>query len=167
MTEEKMGTTERKPDYLSRLEAAYGAPSQAGFGSAVCSEKLRPTDDLAQAALAKYRHFAGWLWERYGGDAWLGPWREVYARAAGVKPEIAAELRGISDRDARLSVPMLLEGIGGAEAVRAALAAAFDDPSVTELRAFNLGDGGAMSGLLVAARRGASGDTTFLVFLMD
>jgi hypothetical protein len=38
---------------------------------------------------------------------------------------------------------------------------------VTELRAFNLGDGGAMSGLLVAGRRSLGGESTFLVFLMD
>ena len=50
---------------------------------------------------------------------------------------------------------------------RAALAAAFDDPAVTELHVFNLGDGGAMSGLLVAGRRQGTGEATFLVFLMD
>ena len=38
---------------------------------------------------------------------------------------------------------------------------------MTELRVFNLGDGEAMSGLLVAGRRGATGEATFLVFLMD
>ena len=62
---------------------------------------------------------------------------------------------------------MILDSVEEAETARAALSVAFDDPSVTELRAFNLGDGGAMSGLLVAGRRGASGETTFLVFLMD
>lgn len=62
---------------------------------------------------------------------------------------------------------MILENIDSAEAARAALAAAFDDPAVTEPRAFNLGDGEAMSGLLVTGRRGADGETTVLVFLMD
>ena len=62
---------------------------------------------------------------------------------------------------------MILENIEGAEKARAALAAAYDAPAVTELRAFNLGDGGAMSGILVAGRRGESGEATFLVFLMD
>ena len=52
-------------------------------------------------------------------------------------------------------------------AAGAALSTAFDDPAVTELRAFNLGDGGAMSGLLVAGRRSPGGESTFLVFLMD
>ena len=40
---------------------------------------------------------------------------------------------------------------------RAALAVAFDDPGVTELRVFDLGDGEAMSGLLVAGRHATAG----------
>ena len=40
---------------------------------------------------------------------------------------------------------------------------AFDDPSVTELLVYNLGDGGAMSGILVAGRRSNQpGDVTYL-----
>ncbi|MGD8206604.1 MAG: hypothetical protein PVH47_00870 [Thiohalocapsa sp.] len=62
---------------------------------------------------------------------------------------------------------MVLDNIEGAGAARAALSYAFDDPAVTELRTFDLGDGEAMSGLLVAGRRGASGEATFVVFLMD
>jgi hypothetical protein len=62
---------------------------------------------------------------------------------------------------------MILDNIEGAAQARAALAAAYDDPAVTELRVFNLGDGEAMSGLLVAGRRQATGEATFLVFLMD
>ena len=104
---------------------------------------------------------------RYGEDAWMGPWKEVYARPAGAKPDIVAELRGIADPDARNSAPMILDNIDGVEQARAALTAAFDDPAVTELRVFNLGDGGAMSGLLVAGRRQETDETTFLVFLMD
>jgi len=156
-----------KPDYLTRMETAFGAPGEAGFGSAVFHEVLKGTDDLSQAAKVKYRTFVGQLWERFGEAAWMGPWREAYVRDPATRPDIAAELRGIGDPDARLSVPMLLENVEGAETARAALSAAFDDPEVSELRVFNLGDGEAMSGLLVAGRRGASGETTFLVFLMD
>lgn len=162
-----MGATEAKPDYVTRLEASYGVPSQAGFGSAVFYETLASTDELARAALARYRHFVGNLWQRYGEDAWMGSWKEVYARQPGAKPDIVAELRSIADRDARLSVPMILDNIEGAEVARDALRAAFDNPAITELRAFNLGDGAAMSGLLVAGRRGSSGETVFVVFLMD
>jgi hypothetical protein len=156
-----------KPAYLTALEAAYGAPSQAGFGSAVFYEPLRAGDDLTQAALAKYKHFTGELWERWGEAAWMGPWKEVYVRPTGAKPDIVAELRGITDQDAAISAPMILDSVQDAESARTALSAAFDDPAVTELRVFNLGDGGAMSGILVAGHRGATGVAMFLVFLMD
>lgn len=155
------------PAYVARLQAAYGPPSQSGFGSAVFHEVLAADADLAQAARGKYRYFVGELWGRFGEQAWLGPWKEVYARAPGTRREIVAELRGIGDRDAQLSVPMVLDGLQDAEQARAALSTAFDDPAVTELRVFNLGDGAAMSGLLVAGRRGESGEIAFLVFLMD
>jgi Asp/Glu/hydantoin racemase len=78
-----------------------------------------------------------------------------------------AELSGITDPDAAISAPMILDVVQDAEKARTALAAAYDDPAVTELRVFNLGDGGAMSGILVASRRAATGDATFLVFLLD
>ena len=38
---------------------------------------------------------------------------------------------------------------------------------MTVLRVYNLGDGGAMSGLLIAGRQEDTGETLFLVFLMD
>ena len=155
------------PAYVTTLEAAYGAPSQAGFGSAVFHEQLKPSATLAEAALAKYKYFTGDLWERYGEDAWMGPWKEVYVRPAGAKPDIVAELRGIEDADAANSAPMILDVVEDAALARAALAAAFDDSAVTDLRVFNLGDGGAMSGILVAGRRGDSDEATFLVFLLD
>jgi hypothetical protein len=47
------------------------------------------------------------------------------------------------------------------------LSAAFDIPALTELVVYNVGDGGAMSGLLVAGRRAETGESTVLVFLLD
>jgi nitroreductase len=160
-------TTTSKPDYVTKLEAAYGAPSQSAFGSAVFFEPLKATDDLAKAALTKYKHFVGKLWNQYGEASWMGPWKEVYVRKPGAKPDIVAELRGITDRDAAVSVPMILDNIEGAETASATLAAAFDDSAMTELHVYNLGDGGSMSGILVAGRRASKQDATFLVFLLD
>lgn len=154
------------PAYLTALRAVYGMPCRAGMGSAVFFEKLNAGDDLGRAAIAKYKDFVGGLWERYGEKAWMGPWKEVHVRAAGSRPDILAELGGITDPDAAPSAPMLFDGVRDEEAARAALVAAFDDPAVTELRVFNLGDGGAMSGILVAGRR-AAGEAVFVVFLMD
>lgn len=45
--------------------------------------------------------------------------------------------------------------------------AAFDSPAVSELVVYNIGDGEAMSGLIVAGRRSATGEAAFVTFLMD
>jgi heat shock protein HslJ len=155
-----------KPDYVAKLETAYGTPSQSGFGSAVFFEQVVRSEELEQTALDKYKYFVGELWERYGEDAWMGPWKLVYTRLTGTKHDIVAELRGIQDSDAAVSVPMILDNIEGAEKARVALSSTFDDKSVVELKVFNLGDGGAMSGILVAGRR-SNGEATLLVFLLD
>ena len=64
VTAKEQKSDANKPKYVTALEAAYGAPSQAGFGSAVFHEPIEAGDDLAQAALAKYKYFTGELWER-------------------------------------------------------------------------------------------------------
>lgn len=165
--EDMTNTNVNKPNTVTDLEASYGAPSQAGFGSAVFYEKQVAADGLEKLALEKYKYFVGDLWERFGEDAWMGPWKEVYARQTGAKHDIVSELRGINDPEAAISVPMILDNIEGAEKARAALSAVYDNPAITDLQVFNLGDGGAMSGLLIAGRNTDIGDATFLVFLLD
>jgi hypothetical protein len=61
---------------------------------------------------------------------------------------------------------MILENIEGAEKARLALSSVFDDPTVTDLRVYTLGDGGAMAGILVAGAK-ETGEAVFLVFLLD
>jgi hypothetical protein len=146
---------------VTNLQATYGAPSQAAFGSAVFSEKLGDGANLEQAALAKYRYFVGDLWDRYGEDAWMGPWKEVYARSVEAERNIVAELGSIQDRNAALSPPMIVE------VAPYALSAAFDAAEITDLRVYNIGDGEAMSGLLVAGCCSNDGEALFLVLLMD
>jgi hypothetical protein len=159
--EEVMHESNPSSTALAGLEAAYGPPSQAAFGSAVFGEALDANTTLETVALDKYRCFVGDLWTRYGEDAWIGPWREVYARPSDAKADIVTELGAISDADAALSASMVLDNDANA------LAAVFDDPAVTELRVYNIGDGEAMSGLVIAAQRGAAQEATVLVFLMD
>ncbi len=154
------------PESVAALQAAYGAPSQAAFGSAVFYAPQTGDAELEALALEQYKYFAGDLWTEYGEAAWLGPWRQVYARPAGATPDIVAELRAIDDFDASLSMPMILDNIDGAAQARAALAAVYDDPAMSEVAVYTIGDGGAMSGLLVAGRR-TTGDAVFLVFLLD
>jgi hypothetical protein len=154
------------PGDVADLTTVYGSPSQAGFGSAVFHEQLAPDADLEQAALRHYRYFVGDLWERYGEAAWMSTWKQVYARPPGAKADIVGELDAISDPTARLSIPLLLEPGGDGESAQKALSKTYDDVSVIELHVYTVGDGAALSGLLIAGRR-QNGKATFLVFLLD
>jgi hypothetical protein len=128
-----MVTRPAQPAYVTALAAAYGPPSQAAFGSAVFYEASQPPPPLEEAALAKYQYFVGDLWTRYGADAWLGAWQQVYLRPQGATQAIVSELRAIKDRSAAQSVELLLDEAADPQAAQQALAAAFDDPAVTEL----------------------------------
>jgi hypothetical protein len=155
-----------KPQYVTALETSYGAPNQAGFGSTVFFEHINPADKLDMAALKKYKYFLGDLWERFGEDAWMSTWKQVYARPAGAKHDILAELNSVTDPAALNSIPMILDVVKDADKAKIALSAAYDDPAVVELKVFNTGDGAAMSGVLVAGRRN-NGEAIYLVFLYD
>jgi hypothetical protein len=155
-----------KPDYVLSLEKAYGAPSQEGFGSAVFFAHVQDAGDLEAAAKKYYQHFVGDKWAEWGQEAWMSPWKEVYARKSGAKHDVIKELQGIDDFNASMSVPMILDVVENADAAKKALSGAYDAPEVTDLRVYTIGDGEAMSGLLLAGRR-ENGEATFLVFLMD
>jgi hypothetical protein len=157
---------QKKPLYVRNLETFYGPPNQEAFGSVVFYENMI-SGDLKQVSLEKYRYFVGKLWNRYGEDAWMGMWKEVYRRKQNIKNDIVNELKSIIDRDALGSVSIFLDGIENPEDARKALAVTFDDPAVTELTVHNIGDGAAMSGLLISAFRKKTGDATFVIFLMD
>lgn len=155
-----------RTDANLNLQAIYGSPSQAGFGSAVFCDRVARAEDLDAAALKYYRHFVGAHWEQFGEDAWMSGWKPIYVRQAVDRRGILTELRGITERDARASVELLLDTIDDPAAGQKALSAVYDDAAVENLQVYTLGDGAAMSGLLIAGRdRG--GDATFLVFLLD
>ena len=84
------------PVYAVELEAAFGAPSQAGFGSAVFYEAAIAAVDLEQVAQEKYRYFVGDLWERFGEAVWLSTWRLLYTRSDQPR-DIAFKLLSITD----------------------------------------------------------------------
>lgn len=155
-----------KPAYVADLEESYGPPSQEGFGSAVFYEQLAAGADLEATAKKYYQHFVGDLWEKWGEAKWMGPWQQVYARDPNATGDIVAELRGIADPKAHVSVPMILDELENADKARQALAAAFNAPEVNDLRVYTIGDGEQMSGLIVTGQR-ANGEATFLVFLLD
>jgi len=156
----------KKPEYILQMEAIYGPPSQSGFGSAVFSEIVEKSEPLERSAKQIYKYFVGEIWDRFGEDAWLSGWKQVYNRQMGTEHDIVAELNRIKDPDASLSVLMILDALEEPDFGKFALSEVFDANNVNELKVYNLGDGGAMSGLLIASRR-SNNQATFLVFLMD
>jgi hypothetical protein len=84
-----------KPDYVRALEKSYGPPSQGGFGGAVFFEVIDKDDALVELAEKFYQYFVGDLWERWGEEAWMGPWKEIYAREPDTQHDIVKELQGI------------------------------------------------------------------------
>lgn len=155
-----------KPDYVLALEASYGPPSQDGFGAAVFFAADPESFDLEALAKEYYQYFVGELWERWGAETWLSPWREAYRRPKNGKHRIEDELRSIEDADAHLQVGLILDVSGDAAKAREALSAAYDAPDVVDVRAYLIGDGDAVSGLLLAGQRRSCG-VTLLIALMD
>jgi hypothetical protein len=152
---------------VTALQTLYGAPSQAGFGSAVFDEIIEPGTDLEPIALRYYQHFVGKLWEQFGADAWMSTWKQVYARTGGITPDIVAELQAIADPLAAQYIPiLLLADTDNGDKAQKALAVVYNDSQVTDLRIYMIGDGAAMSGLLLAGCR-TTGETTILVSLLD
>lgn len=157
---------ENKPAYLLALEAVFGGPSQEGFGSAVFFMPGPQDAALEETARSCYQHFVGENWEKWGAEAWLGPWRETYRRDSTTKNDIVAELRDIQDPESRRQVGTLLDTIDDPAEAHTALAAAYDNPDIIDLRVYNLGDGDAMAGVLIAGSR-KNNDVTIVAFLLD
>ena len=158
-----------KPAYVLALESAYGVPSQNAFGSAVFFDHTDPTRDGADLeTLAKkyYRYFTGTKWDDWGEATWMSAWKEVYVRQPGAPGRVADELQNIKDLNASLSISMILTVVDQADKAVQALKNAYDQPDLVDFRVYTIGDGQAMSGLLLAGER-ENREATFLVFLMD
>jgi hypothetical protein len=154
------------PAYVEAMRAVFGGPSVEAFGTTVYFTPEATTGALAADAQAAYQEFVGHLWEKYGEDAWLGGWQEVYARPEGASGDILRELRAIDSRVAAGAVERILDASDNAAAAARALAVGYDAPAVSELAVYEIGDGEALSGIAVAGRR-ANGETTVFMFLMD
>jgi hypothetical protein len=155
-----------RPAAITDLQALYGQPSQAGFGSAVFYEATEPGPNLEATALQFYKHFVGKLWEQYGESVWMSSWKQVYVRPGGMQSDIVAELRAITDPAAANHVPiLLLDETDDQAKAQQALAAVFDHPQITDLSVYRIGDGAALSGLLVAGY--CSNEVTILISLID
>jgi hypothetical protein len=153
-----------RPGYVEALEERFGSPNRNGFGSTVLFGTAANRDELVRLAGEAYKYFVGDLWDKWGEAAWMSAWRLVFERTT--SRGIVAELSELPDPQARSSADVILNGTEDPISSSAVLAEAFDHPAIEELIVYNIGDGGAMSGLLVAARR-TNDEATFLVFLMD
>ena len=161
----------RRPEWVQELERVFGAPNQAAFGTAVFFEVLsdhiaEPDHEaLEQRALAWYQFFCGGAWKKFGPDHWLGTWRIVYTRSDD-SASVIDELSNLEDRSARSSGSAMLDGHEDSQKAKQALKQAFDAPTIDELQIYGIGDGDAMSGILIAGRR-ADGESAFVTFLLD
>ena len=153
-------------DRTAALQAVFGPPSQSGFGSAVFAERVDPPQDLEAAAKRCYRDFLGKQWAEAGESVWMAPWQRVYARPSGLRADIVAELRSIRNPAARSSISVLLDGHDKPDAAQHALSAVYDDAGMEIVQVYTLGDGAALSGVLIAGRT-RNGAATLLIFLMD
>jgi len=148
---------------VSALEAVFGKASAEGFGSAVFSNV---TFEGNSTALAKqvYASFLGDKTTGEYGHLWMENFGEV-SHATG-KTDIVETLNNITDPDAKRSVPLLIEIVSDAEAAKAALQQAFDADDISELSICKIGDGEAMSGLVVSGIY-SNKENTSVIALMD
>ena len=134
---------------IEALEKVYGKPNSTGFGSAVFFDDSKQNADLASIALDVYKLFIGEKWNAETETTWMSAWKKVYERSPGNAADILSELNNIKDADAKRSVPLLTELVENAEQGKLALAAAYNHPDISQVELFSVGDGEAMSGLLL------------------
>ena len=134
---------------IEALEKVYGKPNSTGFGSAVFYDESKQNANLASIALDVYKLFMGKKWNAETESTWMSTWKLVYERSPGIAANILSELNNINDADAKRSVPLLTELVENAEQGKLALAAAYNHPDISQVQVFSVGDGEAMSGLLL------------------
>lgn len=167
-----------QPDYVATLQEVFSE-------SKVFFEELKDVDTLTldKAALDWYRHVTSEMeptieedesesehQERLGmiRAGWMAAWQQAYVRPQEGDTGIMAALNELEESPfaADTNIWAILDVIGEDENTQSALSAAFDDPTVAQLTCYSVGDGGAYSGLMIAALR-TNGEATFLVFLFE
>lgn len=97
---------------------------------------------------------------------WQSHWKLVYKRLQEQTKDILKELQEHADRATRLSVGTMLEGHEDAEQATVQFTNFCNDPAVEQLEIYRIGDGEALSGVLVAAS-GSDFGKGCLIFLLD
>jgi hypothetical protein len=139
---------------MTSLEAVYGTANDKGFGSTVYHEASLPGESISELARRHYTKFLGKQWNSSTEKRWMSVWKKVYERPGGAKKDILAELASVSDQNAQAAIPLLTELIENADAGKKALAAAFNHPDLSTLAIHTIGDGEAMSGVMVSGLYG-------------
>lgn len=157
-----------RPPAVVELEDVFGGDSQAGFGSAVF---FRPASESAAESLevaskAIYQRFCGDSWEEFGIENWLGTWKLLHERPIGGTGDVVREIEGIRDPESGSAAQMLLDAGPDPDRNIAALRTAFNAPEISQLKIFKIGDGGSMSGAIIAAETTAN-VRFFLIILLD
>lgn len=150
-----------QPDTVTQLQRHFGGPSDAAFGSAVFFESGQAAVRLEEEALGKYQYFCGKTWKAFGEENWLSNWKLLYSRMPQQNEGIVSELRALQPLETKSAAMMLLDDPEAATLLQSA----FDVIETTALHIYSLGDGSAMSGLLIAAQRLEG--RVFLTFLLD
>lgn len=130
----------------------------------------KSTSSLETTALMIYQKFCGELWNRFGEAAWMSSWEKVYQRdntsRTDSSGDFLSEIRSIRNPAIHGLLPMLIDEIEDSELAKKHLAEAFDSPEVREVAVYSIGDGAAMSGLIVASDR-INGERICLILLLD
>jgi len=160
--------SEPLPATIAELEMVFGKASDAGFGSAVFFSP--PTDavsgSLETESKAIYQTFCGEIWEEFGVENWLANWKVLLERPPGSGGDIVAEIQSIRDPESGSAAQLLLDAGPDPDRAEATLRAAFNDPGISQLQIFKIGDGGAMSGVIIAAETSTK-VRYFLIILLD
>jgi hypothetical protein len=133
---------------IAALENIFGKATDAGFGSAVFHGATVAGDSVENKAVEHYKKFLGAKYNAEREQAWMSPWKNVFTRS-NKGSGIVSELASITDAEAKRSVPLFTEFTSEPEAAASALASAFDHEHVKDLAVFRIGDGEAMSGLIL------------------
>lgn len=146
-----MDISNQERAFITALENAFGKASNTGFGSTTLYSF--PATALAPElqSLDHYKRFLGakWLDTPDQTNRWLKPWKQVYVRPVGSPADIINELKQLQDADIKPSIGLLIEFPEQVEQAKIALTNAFNDQNIHHLAIYNLGDGEAMSGIMV------------------
>ncbi len=162
----ELNNGEKHPTWVQELEKSFGGANQTAFGTAVFYQlTIAETVDVEQLARKWYQFFCGPSWEKLGADSWLGTWKRVDL-ASNKSRTLLDELANLEDHEARRSAATMLEGHEDPSTAKKVLSQVMDDPAVEERRIYKIGDGGAMSGILIVCQRNKN-EFAFLTFLLD